>query len=125
MKTYVEDQWLRNWFLGGTDYVDYGNSNQLTHSGQDSFAESLGAVWRNMARSRSESLDMYVRFGAIPSSRADAKKLMLASLESSGERWRVVSIRTAETASSGKRQAQQMTAESDAIMEYDFHLVRQ
>lgn len=124
MRTYVEDQWLRNWFLGGPDHVVYAQSIQLGHTGQDVFAASLGKVWKNMARSRADSLDMYVRFGIIPSSRVDAKALMRASLEASGGRWKEVSVRSASTAASGKRQADHMAAASAAATEYDFHVRR-
>lgn len=124
MRTYVEDQWLRNWFLGGPDHVEYGQSKQLEHSGQDIFAKSLGAVWKNMARTRSSELNMYVRFGIIPSAKVNAKDLMHASLAESGVAWKVVHTRNAETASSGKRQANHMTASSTAAVEYDFHVRR-
>lgn len=124
MRTYVEDQWLRNWFLGGPDYVAYGNPEQLQHTGKAVFAESLGEVWHNMARSTASDLHMYVRFGIIPSASVNAKDLMLSSLESSAIGWRVVSVRAADTANAGKRQASQMAAKSDAAVEYDFHVVR-
>ena len=125
MRTYVEDQWLRNWFLGGPDNVEYGNPNQLTHAGQDIFAKSLGQVWRNMARSKAANLDMYVRFGIIPSSKVDVKELVYSSLEESGVTWRIVSVRHASTAAEGKRQADHMAARSEASLEYDFHVTRQ
>nr|WP_080738680.1 DNA methyltransferase [Pandoraea pnomenusa] len=124
MRTYVEDQWLRNWFLGGPDYVQYGNSVQLEHAGTDTFAKSLGMVWANMAKSNSNELDMYIRFGIIPSAKVDAISLMRASLEESGVAWRVVSTRAAATASSGKRQAELMSTSSKAAVEYDFHVSR-
>jgi hypothetical protein len=122
MRTYVQDQWLRNWFLGGPDYVKYGATEQLQHAGKDVFAESLGIVWRNMARTRADDLHMYIRFGIIPSAtKVDPKRLVRASLEVSGVSWRVVSIREAATASSGKRQAHHMSTDSVAAAEYDFH----
>lgn len=124
MRTYVEDQWLRNWFLGGSDHVVYGNSAQLQHAGFESFAESLGRVWRNMARTNAEDLDMHIRFGIIPSSKVDAKALVRASLEASGVRWEEISVRSAKTAASGKRQADHMAAGSAAAREYDFHVRR-
>ncbi|XKI48426.1 hypothetical protein R6H26_22900 [Altericista sp. CCNU0014] len=124
MRTYVEDQWLRNWFLGGSDYVKYGDTEQIQHTGKDMFAKSLGAVWRNMARTRAGDLQMYIRFGIIPSSKIDPKELILNSLESSGVEWRVISIRDAATAASGKRQANHMLAASIAATEYDFHVCR-
>lgn len=124
MRTYVEDQWLRNWFLGGPDYVLYGNSTQLQHGGFETFAESLGKVWKNMARTTTEDLDMHIRFGIIPSSKVDAKALVRASLEASGVRWCEISVRSAKTAASGKRQAEHMAAGSAAAREYDFHVRR-
>jgi hypothetical protein len=124
MRTYVQDQWLRNWFLGGPTSVDYSAGVQLEHAGQDVFAHSLGRVWANMADTVADSLDMYVRFGVIPSAHVDAKSLMLKSLEASGARFRVVSWRNASSAHSGKRQAEQMRTDSGACDEYDFHIVR-
>lgn len=124
MRTYVEDQWLRNWFLGGTDHVLYGNEIQLEHASTEVFAKSLGLVWKNMANTNAGELDMYIRFGIIPSSRVDAKSLMLASLEDSNSKWKLVSTRAAATASSGKRQAEHMSTNSSAAIEYDFHVLR-
>ncbi len=126
MRTYVQDQWLRNWFLGGSDSIDYSAGPQLDHGGQAVFAASLGKVWKNIANSAasSESLHMYVRFGIIPSALVDAKKLFRASLEASGVDWRLVSTRSAKSADVGKRQADQMKAESAAAIEFDFHVER-
>lgn len=124
MRTYVQDQWLRNWFLGGPAEVDYAAGVQLVHTGTDVFAESLGKVWKNMARTQAESLDFYVRFGVIPSSKVDAKELVERSLEAANAQLRVASWRNARSATSGKRQAEQMQAESGACDEFDFHIVR-
>jgi len=126
MRTYVQDQWLRNWFLGGGDTIDYSAGPQLDHGGQQAFATSLGKVWKNIANSAesSDSLHMYVRFGVIPSALVDAKKLFRASLEESGIDWCLVSTRSAKTADVGKRQADQMKAESAAAVEFDFHVER-
>ncbi|MCH8551978.1 MAG: site-specific DNA-methyltransferase [Natronospirillum sp.] len=126
MKTYVQDQWLRNWFLGGPDSTDYSNGVQLDHGGQDAFSVSLGKVWRNIAISSdsSESLHMYVRFGIIPSASVDAKKIFKKSLEESGIDWRLVSTRAAKSAHDGKRQAVQMKTNSAAAIEFDFHVER-
>lgn len=124
MRTYVQDQWLRNWFLGGPDHVDYASGKQLDHGGQETFAMSLGKVWRNVARRSPADLHMYVRFGIIPSSPVDARQLLRDSLDASEIEWRIVSVRTASSAEAGKRQADQMKAGSDAAVEYDFHVER-
>ncbi len=126
MRTYVQDQWLRNWFLGGSDSIDYSAGPQLDHGGQQAFAASLGKVWKNIANSAasSESLHMYVRFGIIPSALVNAKKLFRDSLCESEINWRLVSTRSANSADVGKRQANQMKAGSAAAAEFDFHVER-
>ncbi len=126
MRTYVQDQWLRNWFLGGPESIDYSAGPQLDHGGQNVFAASLGKVWRNIANSAtsSASLHMYVRFGIIPSALVNAKKLFSDSLDESGVNWRLVSTRSAKSADVGNRQADQMKTGSAAAVEYDFHVER-
>ena len=126
MRTYVQDQWLRNWFLGGPAHVDYSAGAQLDHGGIDTFSKSLGAVWHNIGEhsKRTESLHMYVRFGFIPSAAVDAKEIFRNSLEESGINWRTVSVRAANSAEAGNRQADQMKTESAAAIEFDFHVER-
>ncbi|ECW0037544.1 site-specific DNA-methyltransferase [Salmonella enterica subsp. enterica] len=126
MKTYVQDQWLRNWFLDGPESIDYSTGPQLDHGGQHAFVSSLGKVWKNIAdcATSSETLHMYIRFGIIPSASVDAKRIFNSSLEESGISWRLVSTRTAKTADAGKRQAGQMKTTSTAAVEFDFHVER-
>lgn len=126
MRTYVQDQWLRNWYLGGPDHVDYTAGPQLNHSNKEIFAQSLGKVWRNISdlSVNTEMLHMYVRFGIIPSAVVNAREIFMNSLEDSKTNWRVISVRAADSAHAGKRQADQMKAKSDAAVEFDFHVVR-
>lgn len=121
MRTYVQDQWLRNWFLGGPPEVDYDTEIQLSHSGHDDFIRDLAKVWTNL-KNRADGIDLYVRLGTIPSAKSDAKELFRSSLEESGG-WRLVYTQPAKTASEGKRQADQMQNDSDAEDEFDFHAV--
>lgn len=123
MRTYIQDQWLRAWFLGGPEDINYVADEQLSHNGQDSFIEGLASVWKNLYGSEADDLHMYVRFGSVPSIKSDAKRIMAASLEEAGG-WKVVSTRTARDAHAGKRQADQMSKGSEAAEEYDYHIVR-
>lgn len=125
MRTYVQDQWIRNWFLGGESTVQYNISEQLDHNNEISFTTSLSKVWKNVGQSQSDTLRMFIRFGIIPSAKTDVKKLILASLEESDINWRLISLRNADTAHKGMRQATQMKTKSQASIEYDFHIVRQ
>lgn len=122
MRTYVQDQWLRLWFLGGPDHVDYRNEEQLNHGGHDAFIEDLATVWQRIRRSHADRIDLYVRFGAISSARSDAREILKSSLEEADD-WTLISVRNAESATSGKRQADQMGRNSNAATEYDFHAV--
>lgn len=123
MRTYVEDQWLRNWFIGGPAEPDYGNDQQLRHTGHDIFVTDLAKVWKNVHSSSEDGAHLYIRFGSIPSVKSDPRELLKASLEEAGG-WDLVSVRNAKTAEAGKRQADQMGRESEPATEFDFHAIR-
>jgi hypothetical protein len=122
MRTYVQDQWLRMWFMGGADEIDYDSPAQLCHTGHDAFIADLAKVWKNVHKHSIEGAHLYVRFGTLPSAKSDAKYLLKSSLEEA-EGWDLVSVRNAQTADAGKRQADQMGMESEPSEEYDFHAI--
>jgi len=122
MRTYVQDQWLRMWFLGGEEEIDYENHNQLRHGGHERFIADLAKVWSNIGRRAQNEAHLYVRFGSIPSAQSDAREILKASLEEAGD-WKLVSVRNAQTSNSGKRQADYMGRDSDPVGEFDFHAV--
>ncbi len=124
LDTYNEDQWVRNWFLGGPSEVEYRRFDQISHSSQDDFAFSLARVWDNVANVGADNLRMVVRFGAIRSRKVDPIELFMMSLRKSTAEWRVLTRVSCGTARRGKRQAIQMAVESAAITEHDFHVVR-
>lgn len=103
LRTYIPDQWLRMWLLGGDSTVDYSNHGQLAHSTQGSFKEQLSQVWANVANVCADDARLVVRFGSISDRKVDALALAAASLEESG--WVVESTRPAGSASHGRRQA--------------------
>jgi hypothetical protein len=124
MRTYVADQWLRNWFLGGPADVPYGEPCFLSHASPDAFAESLSRVWDRLGDRLSEKGRMFVRFGAIPSRKRNPREIMCASLEHSRFDWKVCHVRRAESAASGKRQACHMGSrvKSSAVEEHDYEI---
>ena len=121
MRTYVQDQWLRNWFLGGPPEIDYQTDVQISHSSHDDFVRDLARVWSHLKK-KADGIHLYVRLGTIPSVKSNAQALFQSSLEESGG-WRLVYTQRANTASEGKRQADQMQGQSRAEDEYDFHAV--
>ena len=70
MRTYIPDQWLRNWFVGGTSHVEYSNIDQLKHSSPDEFAAQLSAVWLNMAAVAADDARSIIRFEGISDRKA-------------------------------------------------------
>lgn len=123
MRTYIPDQWLRNWFVGGPDYVDYSNRDQVTHRSPDIFASDLRKVWQNVASVCAEDARMVIRFGGITDRGAAPLDLIKASLSKSG--WRIQTVCKAGSASEGKRQADTfLRSRSKPLEEYDLWTIR-
>lgn len=122
MRTYVQDQWLRMWFLGGPEEIDYDAQEQISHTGHDAFITDLAKVWRNVRKHSRPDAHLYVRFGALPSAKSDPRLILRSSLEEAGG-WRIISVKSAKTSEAGKRQADQMGRESVPANEYDFHAI--
>ncbi len=106
MRTYRPDQWLRNWFLGGADTVDYSQEGQLSHSA-DKFAEGLSAVWKSVAKRCSPGARLIIRFGYLPSIPVDAREILRTSLKLADSGWRIRRWIDAGSATNGKRQSEQ------------------
>jgi hypothetical protein len=123
MNTYIQDHWLRMWFLGGPEIVNYSKQIQVDHKGKDRFIDSLAQVWKNISNSKAPDLHLFVRLGSINSVESNPRDIMRASLEEAGG-WKLLSTRSAKDAHSGKRQADQMVVGSRAALEYDFHAIR-
>lgn len=124
MRTYIPDQWLRNWFVGGPDAVEYTNHAQVVHSSPEDFAADLRQVWRNAENVCADDAKMVIRFGGITDRRANPLDLAKSSLSDSG--WRITNIWEAGSAAEGKRQADAfLRTKSKPMVEYDFWTVKQ
>jgi len=124
MKTYVQDQWLRNWFLGGEDIVNYSLKGQLTHSNRLDFTRDLATVWRNITETCAPEARMVIRLGALPSSACDPFEIMEESIEFADCGWKKEKVRSAGTAKRGKRQSDQFGVTSGmAHEEIDYFAV--
>ncbi|MFZ2642949.1 MAG: DNA methyltransferase [Verrucomicrobiia bacterium] len=117
MRTYIPDQWLRRWFVGGPSEVDYSNEGQLSHASQKDFAAGMRTVWKNCACHAKANCRLVIRFGAINNRNVDALELAKESLN--GSPWKVLTSRKAGTASTGRRQADHFVPTEAAIEEYD------
>lgn len=118
MRTYVQDQWLRYWFMGGPDNVNYTVSGQLNHMSPETFAAQLKQVWDNAANVSTKNARLVVRFGGIRDRKADPLELIRESFRQAA--WRLQHVHAAGTAASGKRQADAfLKTKTKPMTEYD------
>lgn len=124
MRTYLPDQWLRLWFLGGPDYVEYRQSEgQLEHSSAARFAAEMGRVWKNVASNTTAGARLIIRYGGIHDRTAEPMDVLKKSLADS--RWRMITARAVPDSDNGRRQVRQFQAEpKKAIAEYDVYCHR-
>ena len=119
MRTYIPDQWLRHWFLGGSDRVDYTSEGQLLHSSPDEFVQDLRTVWNNVAEASTPDATMIVRFGGIAARQVSPLELAKASFRNSA--WRLTTVKRAGSAREGKRQADAFLRNRTVpVVEFDF-----
>jgi len=104
MRTYIPDQWLRNWFMGGPSSTDYSNRGQLEHGSPEVFSNELRKVWANTAVHSREGARLVIRFGGINDRQADPTGVVKESLKKSG--WELVTIVAAGRSPSGRRQVE-------------------
>jgi hypothetical protein len=118
MKTYIPDQWLRNWFVGGISTVDYSIGSQLQHSSPEQFATDLKQVWKNAENCANPKANLVIRFGGITDRNVNPLDLLKHSLADSG--WRITTALSAGSANEGKRQANAfLRARTKPVAEYD------
>lgn len=123
MRTYLPDQWLRLWFLGGPDFVDYRQEGQLGHRGAERFAAELGRVWKNVAACAAKNARLVIRYGGIHDREAEPMEVLRRSLVDSG--WKMVTAKAALDSENGRRQVRQFqTAPKTAIAEHDVYCHR-
>ena len=108
MNTYVPDQWLRHWFVGGPSTLDYAKGCQLAQGTLGTFIDGLAAVWATVGRQSRPGAMLVVRFGSLPSRPIDPRVVITASLERSEVPWAIEAVEDAGRADHGQRQAAQM-----------------
>jgi len=122
MRTYVPDQWLRYWFVGGVPKVVYRFPRQLRHESPEAFAGDLSKAWQRAAHACTPGAHLIVRFGTIPERDRDAVAILRESLALAECGWRLTTIKSAGAADRGKRQAKQFGLKnSKPVEEFDFY----
>ncbi len=109
MRTYIPDQWLRSWFLGGPSEVAYRQPrSQFEHGGPSIFAAQMRTVWSNVLRLASQRAKMVVRFGGIHDRRTEPMEIFRDSIVDSG--WRITTVRRLAAPETWRRQSAQFSA---------------
>lgn len=121
MRGYVPDQWLRNWFLGLSENVEYDQSTQLGVENRRLFVKQLGGVWKRFTSVCKPRAKLAVRFGAIPSLEEDPAEVIRESLHTSGAPWQITTVRALEAPTRARRQATQFGSTSAALNEVDVY----
>ena len=122
MRTYIPDQWLRHWFLGGPDHVAYLHPvGSLCHNSLDSFTTDLRRSWMSVADVCTHGAKLVCRFGAIRDRDHDPITIIKRSLL--GTRWQLLTVKNAGNSLAGKRQATQFGDRIHVLprQEYDFY----
>ncbi len=118
MRTYIPDQWLRNWFVGGPAKVDYSNHRQLEHKSPAEFSRQLRQVWVNAARRCHPGARLVIRFGGINNRKADPESILLESLQDAP--WRLESLSSAGIPANNRRQSSHFLKQNASpIEEFD------
>jgi SAM-dependent methyltransferase len=120
MRTYVADQWLRSWFLGGLPDVPYSSSGQIARQpNPEAFIKALAGVWAATAQRCYRDARLAIRFGALPSARTEPEQLILTSIRQADAGWVVKEVRPAGTSTKQARQAEQFGRAGSAVDEID------
>jgi DNA methylase len=124
MRTYLPDQWLRLWFVGGSANVDYSTNGQIEHTSPSVFANELKQVWQNTGSLCKSGARLIIRFGAINDRKAEPLPILKESLKDTG--WKIQTRKSAGYASEGRRQALHISkASKRALEEYDIWAIWQ
>ncbi len=100
ISTYIPDQWVRNWFVGGPDRVEYTTRGQATGDIR-SFINQLNAVWSNCGDLCSDGTHMFVRFGEIGDKSIDPAEIIHKTFD--GTFWKIDSVVGAGAPKKGRR----------------------
>lgn len=102
MYTYIPDQWIRHWFVGGPSSVEYSLEGQI-HDGVSEFERQLETVWNNCANICDNGAHLYIRFGKIGSDDNDPFDILTKSLENTD--WSNIVFSEAGVPVRGRRQS--------------------
>lgn len=101
---YIEDQWLRLWFLGGPEHPRGGVNRDDRHTKLDSYWTFLRETWRGVEPLVKKGTHVVVRIGGTRVPKQDLADGLLASLQQGFGGHRVNAIQSGATTKIRNRQ---------------------
>jgi hypothetical protein len=95
--------------------VQYDALSQLSHRSLEAFVLDLQKVWKNVRAVSCDNGRLIVRFGGINERECEPRALIGKSLKDTG--WSIQTIKSAGTASHGRRQANSFGENRNAPIE--------
>lgn len=90
MNSYTTDQWLRDWFLGGSPFPEEKTGKQIAQTTPDTYVADLAKVWKNAAEACNPGARLIVRVGDVSGITAPpATELFQASLNHAAVGWQL------------------------------------
>lgn len=122
MKTYLPDQWLRSWFLGGPAEPVYKLPGSIGSAETVTFVQELSEIWSAVARASVTGAELHVRFGGLPSVKRDVVKVLADSLSEADGDWELIDCVSTPAPRRHKRQAAHFVQDlPEAHHEIDAH----
>ncbi len=115
---YHEDQWLRLWFLGGPAKPMTGQGKDDRHRIVESYWQFLREAWAGIAPLLQESAQVVVRIGGTRLGQEELSSSLLASLNTTGHRFKLLESRQSDIKNSQARMF--LAAAPKASVEHDF-----
>jgi hypothetical protein len=118
---YHEDQWLRLWFLGGPSRPVSGQVKDDRHRRVETYWNFLREAWSGIVPLLQKGAQVVVRIGGTKLSVEELKRGLLESLSSTGQKFRLMELRTTEIRN-GQRRTFSNHRENGAV-EHDFRFL--
>lgn len=115
---YHEDQWLRLWFLGGPRRPVTRQGKDDRHRGTATYWQFLREAWKGVVPLLDESAQVVIRIGGTRLGKEELQEGLLASLNSTGRRFRLAESRQTNI-KNGQRRVFQPATDKTSV-EHDF-----
>ncbi len=116
---YHEDQWLRLWLLGGAAKPVTGRGKDDRHRRVEAYWQFMREAWKGVVPLLQEAAQIVIRIGGTRLGQEELSSGLLASLNATGQKFRLMESRQTDI-KNGQRRTFQSTAPQKKAVEHDF-----